>query len=203
MFSEITAALLGAILGGGLNIYTNYLQKEERKECIACAFHSEIKYIMKACNFWEYELLIEDYKKKAQNKEPIPTILPNSINKDSAFKIYNELMKDAMLLPQPVVEKIILFYGNLLAIFGDIQFAYTNWLDNRNIYGDRKLVEIYAKDLGLYKQAMLTGEELLRELPKCKKRKIPGFPRCTGRYVPFKDKILDTQTGIVSNPIED
>ena len=203
MFSEIAAALLGAVLGGGLNTYNNYLQREDRKACVASAFYSEIKYIMKACNFWEYDLLINDYKRKAQNKEPIPTTLPNNIDKDSAFKVYNELIEDAMLLPQPVVEKIILFYGNLLAILGDMQFAYPNWQHNRDIYTEQKLVEIYAKDLGLYKQAMLMGNELLKELEKCKKRKIPDFLCRSGRYVPFKDKILDTKTGIVSTPIED
>lgn len=201
MFSELTAALLGAVLAGGFNIYNNYIQKEERKECIASAFRSEIKYIMKACDFWQYESLIEDYKKKAQNKEPIPTTLPNNIDKDSAFKVYNELIEDAMLLPQSVVGKIILFYGNLRAILGDLQFAYPNWQANRAMYGEEKLVKIYAKDLGLYKQAMQTGEVLLEELQKCKKRRIPEFLRGSGRYVPFQDKILDTKTGIAYKPI--
>lgn len=202
--TEIFCVLLGALLAGGGAIYRDYLLKEEQKERTAAAFYAEVKYIMEACKFWNYETLINIYIDKAKGGEPIPYGIPNSIDKNSAFKIYNELIENITLLPQTTIENLLLFYGNLFAVLGDMQNAYANWESNKEIFIDKNLTDIYKKDLELYCQAMVYGKKLQSDLKLCKKSRIPLFMRRNGRYARFNDKeVIDTRTGDVFSPIRD
>ena len=200
MWELITGGLLGACATGVFGLYQTYMEQEQKRESVAAAFYVEIKYIIKACKFWKYDVLIQDYIIKAESKTPIPQTIPNSIDINSAFKFYNELATDMTLLSVNTIEKIVLFYANLQAVNGDLTYAYLNWESNRNVYNDEMLTLIYKKDLGLYKQAMDVGKQLLVELPLCKKSRIPTIFRPRGSYVPFGDKILNTKTGVVTAP---
>ena len=196
MWELITGGLLGACATGVWAIPT-YMEQEQKRESVAAAFYVEIKYIIKACKFWKYDVLIQDYIIKAESKTPIPQTIPNSLDINSAFKFYNELATDMTLLSVNTIEKIVLFYANLQAVHGDLTYAYLNWESNRNVYNDEMLTLIY-KNLGLYKQAAGRWKATsCRVTSFVKKSRIPTIFRPRGSYVPFGDKILNTKTELL------